>query len=853
MKLLYFGDKHNRINTPENRLDDFQETMKAKDLEIIELGKKHGVSAFLQPGDFWDSPNPPLDYASGIIKRWFNVDVFEILHELMINKALTNESLEKLKGFVPMVGVAGNHELFGNNINTLPKTMIGFMEKLGLIRFATKENPYYLQTEDGLTVAITGTHYHLDIDNPANMDDYIVEQKLGDYHIHIVHGMLSDKSMGKMIRHTIVDQIKHTKADLTITGHDHIGFPITQIDGKYFVNTGAITRLTNDVKEIKRTPKVLLIDISKESGLQLKEVNLQTAIDGNIVLNRKKIESKKEKESKIEGFKKAVRDAQIVKTTDINEIIRDITENQKLPLSIRDDVVNRVSEKIKSMDSGLEGIFPEAYIDELIIENFQSHEYSEIKLSRGFNILIGESRQGKSSTLRTLYWIFQNRPLGKSMIRKGAEYAKATIRVSNGYIISRYIEAKAGGKNGYYITDPATGETAFHNTKILPEIQKILGFNVFSIDDKDLQFNLNFLKQGAGWFLIGDQFSSPTKAKVIGAIYGTQYADAVTRELELEERRLADKAKNTIDEYKKKDFEIKQYEHLPELKRTIDTIDCLIKETKELEDKRNNIESILNQRELLVTNIEDSTRDLEELKNLNDARSKLLEVQRELNRKDRISDALDKFDEYSKYLKNSSFVVTLMKEIGAWKKIFEETKTLFSRRVELDSCIEKRNVLLSDIATQNIIIEETKNIDVAKSLFEATKQDLACKNNLLEKIALAENIEKKKHELETGVEGCNKILNYTRYNNQAKEVVGATKDLIDKKAKIEHIFTDRDVLMTEIEAMRANIQLYTNKLTEDVKKYQTVLEVAGKCPVCFGTIDKATVNRIVDNYLPDKK
>jgi exonuclease SbcC len=201
--------------------------------------------------------------------------------------------------------------------------MIGFMEKLGLVRFATKENPYIITTEDGLKVAVTGAHFHLDIDYPENIDDYIVEEKLGDYHIHIVHGMLSDKSMGGVIRHTLIDQIKHTKADLTIAGHNHIGFPLTEVDGKYFVNPGAIPRLSNDVKEIARKPKVLLIDITRENGLKLKEIYLQDVQDGEIVLDRAKIEAKKDANEQIEEYKKAIRDAKVEKKADITEIINE--------------------------------------------------------------------------------------------------------------------------------------------------------------------------------------------------------------------------------------------------------------------------------------------------------------------------------------------------------------------------------------------------------------------------------------------------------------------------------------------------------------------------------------------------
>lgn len=395
MRFLYFGDPHYKPTTPENRLDDYRETLKRKTREIIEIGKKHQVSAFLQPGDFWDTPNPPLDYVAEVMEMWSGVDIFDSLSRLTSGLPYNTEQILKdLKSFIPLIGVAGNHELYGNNLSTLPKTMIGFVNKLGLMKFATKENPYYFYTDDGLKIAVTGTHYHLDIDSPEHIDDYVVEEKLGDYHIHIVHGYLTDKSKGDLLRHTLIDQIKHTKADLTITGHDHIGFPITEVDGKYFVNPGALTRMSNDLKEMNRQVKVLLIDITKENGLQLKEIPLRSALKGDLVLSRAKIIEKKKRETRLEEFKQAVRKAGVKKSTDITEIVRDIANNKNLPVHVKNQVQERLAEKMSTMKTNNDGTVTEAYALKIVLENFQSHEYTELDFSKGFNLFVGESKQG---------------------------------------------------------------------------------------------------------------------------------------------------------------------------------------------------------------------------------------------------------------------------------------------------------------------------------------------------------------------------------------------------------------------------------------------------------------------------
>ncbi len=46
------------------------------------------------------------------------------------------------------------------------------------------------------------------------------------------------------------------------------------------------------------------------------------------------------------------------------------------------------------------------------LQNFQGHKESELELHPGVNVVIGESDSGKSSIIRSLVWLTQNRPSG---------------------------------------------------------------------------------------------------------------------------------------------------------------------------------------------------------------------------------------------------------------------------------------------------------------------------------------------------------------------------------------------------------------------------------------------------------
>lgn len=890
MRLLYFGDKHERVTAPENRMENDVEyvgTQAEKTSEIIEIGTRYNVSGFLQPGDFWDSPNPPLDFASDVIQRWTNIDVYDVLHRMMsqkkidkdlfindyllkiisgdfvdIDEARTNLELEytqddflkdkkeiehQLKNYIPIVGVAGNHELFGNNIKTLPKTMLGFMEKLGLMHFATKEKPYFFYTEDGAKVAITGTHYHLDIDTPEHLDDYIVEEKLGDYHIHIVHGYLTDKSKGTMFNHTLIDHIKHTKADLTISGHDHIGFPLTEVDGKLFVNTGAIPRMSNDLKEIKRSPQVMLLDITKANGIKVQMIPLKSAQKGEIVLNRRKIIERKKSEERLEGFKKAVRDAGVKKSTDITQIIRDLSELKRIPIAIRDDIIDRISSKQREMNYFLDGVVKEAYVSKIVLENFQSHGFTEIECSKGLNIFVGESRQGKTAIFRAFEWVYVGKPAGKRIIKKGADYAKVTVYLSNGYIISRYIERKSSGKNGYIIVDPTTGQEEYHNTKILPEVQKLLGYTPFVIDN-DLQFNLNFMKQGSGWFLIGDQYTAPVKAKIIGGIYGTQYTDAVSRELDAEEKKVSEVIRDAQGELVKVEEQIASYDYLEELGGSIETIEKLLREIDELNNRKEKIVSLVQKRKQVETIIQENQEIIEQMKGLERANLMLEQCKLQQNKRNQLASLVTKRTDLEKKYGLLQESLDALKHIGKASELYQEVVLLHRQGSDIRISWNKRKRVLAQIAEENEVISRSQHIEQASELFQEVQSMVQQRKVLVEKAERAKRLEDTRKDVAVKLNLIEETIEKTKHLEEANKLLLEIRKDIDRKANIDKVLVVRKRLKEQAASEDTMIKKQNNEIAILINRYRGLLEKAGSCPVCHGTIDKITVERIVSQY-----
>lgn len=212
MKFLYVGDLHERTTTPRNRKDNFKETYNLKIQEIRSLAKKNNVTAILHGGDFFSKHKYDSEFLSEVLGRWGYKNYNE---QLLKKGVIVKESDEP-----PIITPIGNHDLLGSSLKSYKKTSLSFLEDIGFITIANKERPLIFK-ESNFTIAITGGHYELDMDETKK--PYMIEEKKGDYHIHIVHGMLTDHRWPEGVPHTLVDEVLDTKADLTIAGHDHKG------------------------------------------------------------------------------------------------------------------------------------------------------------------------------------------------------------------------------------------------------------------------------------------------------------------------------------------------------------------------------------------------------------------------------------------------------------------------------------------------------------------------------------------------------------------------------------------------------------------------------------------------------
>src|SRR5690606_35417460 len=155
------------------------------------------------------------------------------------------------------------------------------------------------------------------------------------------HGMLLNKPFIQGIPYTLIDDIKSTKADITLCSHYHTGFGVLNVDGKYFVNPGSLVRITNSLREINRMPKVAIIELGSSIDIQL--VELKSALEGEEVLNRDAIENHIYKNEMLFEFKQTIEGTLNFDKLDLNEILVEVSNAEGVSEEVKEEAFRRIS------------------------------------------------------------------------------------------------------------------------------------------------------------------------------------------------------------------------------------------------------------------------------------------------------------------------------------------------------------------------------------------------------------------------------------------------------------------------------------------------------------------------------
>jgi exonuclease SbcC len=231
-----------------------------------------------------------------------------------------------------------------------------------------------------------------------------------------------------------------------------------------------------------------------------------------------------------------------------------------------------------------------ASIKSIFVEDFQSHAKTKIELPGPGQlcVIVGPTDSGKTAIVRGLRLLMYNVPQGTDYIRVGRSTATVAVEMSDGTKVAR---ERSKSVNRYRIVKPGLSPQMFEGFGLaVPlEVQEATGVRTVSIGE-NLDLALNLSEQLDGPFL-GKSVSGPAKAKILGALAGTEEVDEAQRAVQLDLHRAGQEERRIADETRLLDAKIAEYDYLPALAERISALETILASVKEAQTRLSALES----------------------------------------------------------------------------------------------------------------------------------------------------------------------------------------------------------------------------------------------------------------------
>jgi energy-coupling factor transporter ATP-binding protein EcfA2 len=342
-------------------------------------------------------------------------------------------------------------------------------------------------------------------------------------------------------------------------------------------------------------------------------------------------------------------------------------------------------------------------IKTLSIENVQAHVNSELNFHEGVNVITGVTDAGKSTIIKLIRWIKDNRPTGEEYKNwdadKDDQMAGEIVTDENTVAIIR-----KNNKVKYILNNDAEHPLEALNKEVPLEIAEALNFADYNIQT---QFQPYFLLQ-----------DSPGEvASKINGLVGLDIIDTLYTNIASEIR---ETNKNIVacKEVIKNDKEsLEKYQNLDEIEKLIKSIEENYQKTLEITSSVNLITKAVQSYEFIE----------KEWQNVNT----IVKLEKTVNDLLKSQENLSSLEEKLNKIKSlTSSLTTIQEDIdsdNAWLDLEKPCDTLLSQFTELSELeTKKTNVSRILESLKNIALKQTKEIELKN---QYTKQYL----NLLEK------------------------------------------------------------------------------------------------------------------------
>ncbi len=478
------------------------------------------------------------------------------------------------------------------------------------------------------------------------------------------------------------------------------------------------------------------------------------------------------------------------------------------------------------------------YIHKVVLENFQSHIYSEIEFGPELNVIVGPSDSGKSAIIRALKWVMYNEPSGDFFIREGEKECRVTVELSDGTKLQRY---RTKSKNGYRLIDISGNESVFEGIGLTvpQEIIDITGITKIQLDS-DSENAINLGEQLEGPFLLTEKAS--TRANAIGRLVGVDLVDDALRDVLRDIRSLNQTRKQKEETLQETNIRIAEFDYIEQIKKIYEQTHSIIEKANQLDEKINILQGIRKSIDSLSDEITRVGVVIERLKNI-----------------EKLQRTLDQLNSNVRNYNNYLGIYNLMKVNALAKaktQLILDNLSEFEKAYPLESAIV-RSILFYDrlrltsnqISTisKEILYLDKVNIGLAKlghiaNLIESVQIKLVFLKDLV-------NISKKytsvNNSLIRGKAYIMKLDQLSANDDMIKEL----DNKVSLLTEVHKLYIKIDKFSKEIRKTELLLEENNKNLNDILREYKKLLLKIEKCPICLGDIDEVTIEHIMTHHL----
>ncbi|SHI00296.1 AAA family ATPase [Sporanaerobacter acetigenes] len=477
------------------------------------------------------------------------------------------------------------------------------------------------------------------------------------------------------------------------------------------------------------------------------------------------------------------------------------------------------------------------YIKKAILENFQSHKYSEIDFDNNLNVIVGPSDQGKSAIIRGIKWALFNEPSGDFFIREGENECSVTIIFNDNTKIKRY---RNKSKNLYYLYDENGKETIFEGfgTSVPQEITEKINIRKIYLDGKQTN-SINISDQLEGPFLLSEK--TVTRANAIGRLVGVHIVDDAVGGTLKDIRNLNLLKKNLEDQLDTLNENLKEYDYLEKLRINIEQLEDKKNAIKDLETKVEKLKSISIKLKELNKDIAYSELMITKLQNLNYFKNLIDKLNREIKAYILIKEKQYTLLNVNKNICYNEDIIAKLKNLDTVKNCIKNSELKVKKIDKLENAKNKYTVTAESL-------NYNKNILIGLKDTDGVETKIYLINEYIKKMLNLKSFQLRVTEINKRIAYGNiyfsKFEKINIIENNLSDIGYKTKML----SKLNNLKEQQEQIEIELNKNIKTMQDKDEKIKILLDEYKNLLSKFEVCPLCFNRIDEATIDKIVDNY-----